>query len=330
MTVGWGIVGLGRSANTLLAPGITADPNSRLVAVVSRDEERAADFARRHGATWSGISYDDLLSNPEVDIVLITTPNALHSEQVVAAARAGKHVVCDKPLGINAIEAALAVAVCSHARVQLGIVFESRQIPCFQIAREVIRSGGIGDVVAIQIDASAGDRALISWRADPVLAGLGTVFNVGVHTFDILRYMLDSEVVEVSAMFETGQRPELERLAMVLMRFACGALVYANTNELTPFPLNDFVVHGAKGRIDGRGISRPGGSGEMRVLTPTGESIERSDSAECWRLTVAGFSKALIAGAEFSPSGIDGLRSAELTDAIAVSARQNVTVHLGT
>ena len=173
------------------------------------------------------------------------------------------------------------MAACSQSGVTLCIVFVSRQIKCFHVAREVIQSSTIGDVIAIQIDASAGRRELVSWRADPTRAGLGSVFSVAVHTYNILRFMPSSKVVDVSAIFETGPRRDLERLTMVLMRFATGVLAYANGNELTPFPLNDLVIYGSRDRIDGRGLSRPTGSREMRVLTAAGETSEPYDNRNC-------------------------------------------------
>ncbi len=109
MTIGWGIIGIGRIADSAMAPAIVGDANSRLEAVVSRDEGRAEAFAVKHGAAAAGTSYEEMLANPQVDAVLICTPNTLHPDQVVAAARAGKHVLCDKPLGGTAADAARAL-----------------------------------------------------------------------------------------------------------------------------------------------------------------------------------------------------------------------------
>src|SRR6266566_2542225 len=97
----WGIIGLGRIADTEIAPAITASPQGELRGVVSRDQGRAEAFAGRHGAVRALTSFDELLADPEVDAVYIATPNALHADEVVAAAAAGKHVMCDKPLALS-------------------------------------------------------------------------------------------------------------------------------------------------------------------------------------------------------------------------------------
>src|SRR4051812_2973624 len=105
MTLGWGIVGPGRIADDRMAPAINAYDGNRLVAVGSRDQARADAFAVKHHVAHALTSYEEMLQRPDIDVVLITTPNALHAEQATAAARAGKHVYCDKPLATSVADA---------------------------------------------------------------------------------------------------------------------------------------------------------------------------------------------------------------------------------
>jgi 1,5-anhydro-D-fructose reductase (1,5-anhydro-D-mannitol-forming) len=322
MTIGWGIIGPGNVAERWLAPAITKDPNSELVALVSRDAGRATAFAAKHGARSSGTDYGEMLANPDVDVVLITTPNAHHVEQVIAAAAAGKHVLCDKPLGGNAAEAQRAVEACRKAGVRLGLNFQTRHHSCFEEAKRVIEAGEIGEIVSAQIDASPGARPPVGWRTDPELAGMGSVNNIAVHIYDVLRYLIGSEVTEVSALFDIGRESEIELLPLVLMRFQNGALAYANGNQATFSPLNDVVFNGTRGRISGRGITRPGIEGDMAIVTESGERTAHYSSVDCYERTVAAFSRAILAGEDPNPSGVDGLRNVQLTDAIRESARQ--------
>jgi 1,5-anhydro-D-fructose reductase (1,5-anhydro-D-mannitol-forming) len=328
MAIGWGIVGPGRAADTMIAPAITDDPNSALVAVVSRDQRRAEAFASKHGADWAGCSYEAMLSHPLVDIVMITTPNGLHSSQVIQAASAGKHVVCDKPLALTAEAAREAVTACETSQVRCGLMFESRQMDCFIEARRLIAGGDLGEVLLVQADFSPGKGSHRGWRADPKLAGMGAVFNLGVHTYDLLRFILGAEVTQVTSFFGRPGPDGLEVQALVLMRFSNGTLAYVNANEVTPMPINQIVIHGTKGRLEGRGITSPGTDGEMRLVTSGVEWNRRYAGGDCWAKTIAGFSQALLRGEPFSPSAVDGLRSAELTDAIAASATQGVAVDL--
>jgi 1,5-anhydro-D-fructose reductase (1,5-anhydro-D-mannitol-forming) len=297
-----------------------------LVAVAGRDQARTEAFAAKHGAAMAVSDYDALLANKDVDAVLVTTPNALHEEQAIAAARAGKHVLADKPLTLSAAGAERVLAECSRAGVKIGMNFQTRHQECFQVARRAIREGRIGDIVSVQIDASPGANPLRGWRTDPEIAGLGATNNIAVHIYDLLRFLVGSEVSEVVALFENGREAALERLPMALLRFENGALAFANGNQLTARPLNDIVIHGTIGRIDGRGLTRPLAGAEMRILTEEGETTGTYDSRDCYHRLLAAFSEAVLAGRDPDPSGLDGLRSVQLTDAITESVRQGRVV----
>jgi 1,5-anhydro-D-fructose reductase (1,5-anhydro-D-mannitol-forming) len=326
VTLGWGIIGLGRAADTLVAPGIAADPNSRLVHVVSRDAGRGKTFGDKHGAVRAGADFDAMLADDEVDVIAVTSPNAFHPEQIIAAAKAGKHILADKPLAPNGAEAKRVIDACNAAGVRIGMNFQTRHHGCFQEAKQVIESGEIGDIVAAQVDAGPGYAPLGGWRADPELAGLGSVNNIAVHLYDLLRFLIASEVTEVSAMFDVGREAKLEVMPMVLMRFASGALAYANGNQLTAMPLNDIVIHGTKGRIDGRGITRNWKEGEMRVVTTAGERSGKYQTYDCYDRLIAAFSTAILDGRDPDPSGVDGMRCVQITDAIQKSAREGRVV----
>jgi predicted dehydrogenase len=144
--VQWGIIGLGRIADSEIAPAINASPRGVLRGVVSRDQGRADSFATRHDAARALTSVTELLADPAVDAVYIATPNALHADQVVAAARAGKHVLCDKPLALHVADAPGAGAACELAGVRLGITFQTRYHGSFSRFREVIQDGSLGEI----------------------------------------------------------------------------------------------------------------------------------------------------------------------------------------
>ncbi len=330
-TNGWALVGTGKIADDRILPGINAFAGNQLVAVVSRDPARAASFAKRFRAQHAYTSYEEMLRNPDVTVVAIHTPNSLHAEQAIAAARAGKHVFCDKPMATSAADAARVVAECEKARVTLGVNFHNRFMPCFIETRRIIESGEIGEVLVVQLEASPGANPAstrASWRTDPDVAGLGTTMSIGVHVYDILRYLLASEIVTVSAFFDTP-RGVMETTNLSVFRFANGVMAQLNVNQKTPDPHNDFVIYGTRGRITGRGLTRSRFSGELQVLTEGGKTRNMEFPAiNAHGQCVAAFSQALLDGRAFSPSGIDGLRSVQLTDAMARSAWDGVHVSL--
>lgn len=328
---GWGLVGTGRIADDRILPGINAHAGNKLVAIVSRDQARADAVAKKFGAQHAYTSYDDMLRNPDVTVVAIHTPNSLHAEQAIAAARAGKHVFCDKPMATSVADAERIVRECEKAGVKLGINFHNRFMPCFIETRRIIAGGEIGDVQLVQLEASPGARPggrLATWRVDPAMAGLGTTMSIGVHVYDILRYLLASEIATVSALFDTP-RGVMEETNISMFRFANGATAQLSVHEKSPFPHNDFVVHGSKGRITGKGLTRSRAGGELQVVTAEGKTrTTQYPATNAHAACVAAFSDALLEGRDPVPSGIDGLRSVQLTDAMARSAWDGVHVRL--
>jgi 1,5-anhydro-D-fructose reductase (1,5-anhydro-D-mannitol-forming) len=330
-TNGWGLIGTGRIADDRILPGINACEGNRLIGVCSRDQGRADAFAAKFGAQRAYTSYDEMLKNPDITVVAIHTPNAQHADQAVAAARAGKHVFCDKPMATNVADAERMVRECEKAGVKLGLNFHNRFMPCFVDTRKIIESGEIGELQVVQIEASPGARPggrLGSWRVDPAAAGLGTTYSIGVHIYDILRYLLASEVTLVSAFFDTP-RNVMEETNLSLVRFANGVLGQLSVHEKTPYPHNDFVIYGSKGRILGRGLTRSRAGGELMVTTADGSTRTKEyPPVNAHAACVANFSKTLLEGRDPVPSGIDGLRSVQLTDAMARSAAEGVHVRL--
>ena len=325
----WGVIGIGNIVRTTMAPAMVAEPACDLVAAVSRDQGRADEFAREFGARFAYTSYDEMLVNPEVDAVFIATPNALHADQVVAAARAAKHVFCDKPLGTSVFDARRALDACVSAGVSLGVNFHNRHLPWVRDLSGLIADRTIGDVRMVQLQVASGPRHYDNWRAEPAMAGLGSVHNVGVHGLDFLRVLLHSEPVEVMAMFDRAPGSgAVEMLALLQLRFENGAMVQYNANETLRDPLNDIVIYGTEGRVVGRSFTRSRSDGELAILTEAGETITRYPAPEAHRLSLASFTNAVLRGEEPNASGLDGLRSAQVCEAIERSARERRLVEV--
>ncbi len=327
-TLGWGIVGLGRIAATEIAPAITASSSGALVTVVSRDQGRAEAFAREHGAASALDDYAKMLADPAVQAVYIATPNAQHPEQVIAAARAGKHVLCDKPLAVTVADARRCVEECRSAGVGLGITFQTRFYDGMAEAAALVRDGGIGRVVTAEAQIGTRGNLPKGWRTDPALAGMGTLNNIGVHALDILRYLIGSEVSEVAAM--TGSEPgyEVDTTDLVLLRFANGTLAQMSASQAVPHPRDDIALYGTDGRVLAPNLSRPDRDSVISFITRDGEREFPASSRDSYLRLVEAFAAAVTGGRDPSPSGEDGLRSVELTAAIADSIRQGRVISL--
>lgn len=323
----WGLVGLGSIADSEIAPGISRLPGHELAVVVSRDQEKAERFAAAHGAAAGTTSFDEMLRS-DVDAVYLATPNALHAEQVIAAAGAKKHVLCDKPLATSVSDAERAIEACRRAGTALGLMFQTRRFDGMAEAADLVRRGDLGRVVLAHVEMSAGRNLPKGWRTDPSLAGLGTINNIGVHSIDLLRYLLGAEVTEVTAMVDR-EISRVDTAAVVLLRFDDGTVAYVNANQAVPFARDDVVLYGSEGRVLGRNLSRPNRHGALVVSTAAGETETPADTSRGYEATLEAFAAAVTAGKEPSPSGLDGLRSVQVTAAIAEALEEGRVVRLG-
>jgi 1,5-anhydro-D-fructose reductase (1,5-anhydro-D-mannitol-forming) len=329
VTQGWGILGTGRVADGSVAPALAQIPDAELVGCVSREYSKAQEFANRHGGR-AYEHYSELLADDSVEIIYVATPNALHADQVVAAAEAGKHIFADKPLALSALDAARAITAAERAGVKLGINFQTRHHVGMAEIKQSIASGEIGEPLVVECEVSPGRGQLRGWRTDPDLAGLGTINNLGVHAYDLLRWLLGQEIVEVTVLTNAGRRHELETVALALLRFENGTLGYVNANQAVPDYRPDLAIYGGEGRITGRSVTRPFiERGEITVRAGEETRSIETQTLDAFTRSVEAFNQAVTLDEEPNPSGLDGLRSVELTDAMALSAREGRSVEVG-
>lgn len=328
MALGWAIIGPGRISDTALAPAINNSADGFLQAVVSRDQGRAEAFREKHGVARATTSYAEVLADPRVDVVYIGTPNVLHAEQAIAAMQAGKHVLCDKPLATTIADAERIVETARAEKVKLGTGFQSRHFASMIEARRLIASGAIGEVLLIQCEASSGAAPQINWRTDPALAGAGSLYNVGVHPNDLMRFLVGAEVAEVVAMNDLRSGEWLDLLNLMLFKFANGTLAYVNANQKVPDFQPDIDIYGTRGRIVGHNVTRAWIDGELRVKIGDQETVTQYTSRDAFNRMVQAFNRAVIEDHEPNASGLDGLRSVQMAEAVLRSAREGVRVRL--
>lgn len=194
-TIRWGVIGCGDVTEVKSGPGFQKAPGSELVAVMRRNGEKAADYARRHGvASWT-TDADALIRDPAVDAVYIATPPDSHADYAVAVAAVGKPVYVEKPMARTVAECQTMVEACRRAGVPLYVAYYRRALPTFLKVTELVESGAIGDVrsVAVRLyqPAQAGDHAAEKpWRVEPTVSGGGYFYDLASHQFDFLDYLL--------------------------------------------------------------------------------------------------------------------------------------------
>lgn len=196
--VRYGIVSTAKIARDWVIPAIKAVPEAEVVAITSRDASKARRVADEFGIASSYGSLDALLADEAVDAVYIPTPNNCHVEEAIAAARAGKHVLCEKPLGMNAEEATRLAAVQADTGVAMTEAFMVRYHPRWLAAREIIRSGRLGEITQIHATYSVMNDNPDDIRFKSELGG-GALGDVGVYPITAARFLFESEPFAATA-----------------------------------------------------------------------------------------------------------------------------------
>ncbi len=255
MAFRWGIIGAGIIADTRMAPALAASPNSELVAVHARRRNRAEAFAQRHGARRVYDRVESLVEDEEVDGVYIASPNSLHAEHTLLAARHGKHVLCEKPMAMNPAECQEMIDACAQNGVKLMIAFMMRFHACHQRARRLAADGFLGQLVLAEATCPFYLPDLTrTWRFEPRLSAGGVVMDVAVHLMDVLRYVLDEPIVGVQAALDHAPDSyPCEGTASLLLDFQGGSQGVVTVSFDAPFGQSEFRLHGSAGSLFGAG-----------------------------------------------------------------------------
>jgi 1,5-anhydro-D-fructose reductase (1,5-anhydro-D-mannitol-forming) len=325
MTVGWGFVGASIWARRYLVGAVQAVDGADAVGVFSTSPERGERFARETGLGRSYASLDELLADDEVDAVYISTTNDLHAPQTIAAARAGRHVLSEKPLATSLEDARRMREACAEAGVVFGVNHHLRGGATIRAMRDTIARGEIGDVVAARVfHANLLPEDMRTWRLDRPQAGAGAVLDLTVHDVDTIRFLLADEVAEVTAVTANQGMAgaAVEDSAMGVLRMRGGQLVSFHDSFVVPHAGNGVEVHGTEGSLFARDVLGPEPIGE--VVLRRGREIAPVEIPDRWPLyenVVRRFDAAVAGEGDLVASGEDGIASLAVALAALESAR---------
>jgi 1,5-anhydro-D-fructose reductase (1,5-anhydro-D-mannitol-forming) len=313
--LGWGLVGASTIAREWVIDAIRAQPGNEVVAVMSRDTQRAAAYAAGQGIAAAYSDIDDLLADPAVDAVYISTTNELHAPQAIAAARAGKHVLCEKPLAMNLADAHAIVAACREAGVVLATNHHLRNAASHEAIRDLVRSGAIGTPLFARVfHAVQLPKHLTGWRLHDPQAGGGVVLDITVHDADTLRFILDAEPLEAVAM--TASSGAVEDGVMAVLRFDNGVLAQLHDAFNVAHAGTGIEIHGSRGSIFGRDVMTQQPVGEVRLRDADGERAIPLQHRNLYVQALAAFNRAVQGLGAPAAGADDGLRA--LAAALAV------------
>ena len=313
----FGIVGFGLHGVRRLMPGFALAKQCKVTALQRRDLQKAKASAAEYGIPLAFSSVEELCASPEVDAVLVTSPDSLHLPDTLTAIAHGKPVLCEKPMGMSAAECKQMVETAQAAKVLLGVAQIFRFEESTHWFREQIASGAIGRPVFArsEFSYSAGGHGR-KWLTDPKLAAGGPIADVGVHCIDTLRFILQDEVVRVTARaaFDEQSGP-VEAAGVLTLEFARGTLgaVIVSTRADYRTPLEVVGAGGSLQAENGLTVDRPI---ELK-LRRDGKADETKtvSNADAYGRQVDAFVAAMRGESEFPAPGVEGWRNQEILDA---------------
>jgi len=321
-SINWGIVGCGWVARDYVAPAILGAPSASLVALRDPSGQAMGRITKLEPSAQAYEQLDEFLETPELDAVYIATPNHLHRSVCEAAARAKKHVLCEKPMATSFGDAEKMVAACARHGVVYATAFDQRFHAAHQLLRDKIREGALGDITHIRIHyacwtptdwrPSTDDGAHDNWRIDPHKAGGGAFIDLAPHGIDLVQMLLGEELVEVACLLQRRVFDyPVDDGAALIGRFASGALFSHQVAYNCPdnYPRRTLEVIGTKAmaRLQNTLGQTPGGTFELiNARDGAVETIQLDPALDVspFQNGIEAFSRALLNGKPFpfSPS----------------------------
>lgn len=322
---GFAVIGLGVIAKDFMEQ-IAASHTCEVTAFVTGDAAKGKEWAQRYNVPNATIySYEtmgEMKSNRAVQAVYVATPNALHRRDVLASAAAGKHVLCEKPMAVSVEDCRAMIDACRAANVKLMIAYRMQYEPMFLKAKQIVQSGGIGKVAAIEGSFGFNSKPGV-WRLNRKLAGGGPLVDVGIYPLNAIRFLLGEEPVSYTAQASTidttsGRFAEVEESLVWTMKMASGALAACSTSYGANLP-GLLRLHGDKGQIDFQHTFDDGG---VHLLVTGETKVDEASPAEKnqLRLEAEYLATCLRTNATPRSPGEEGLRDQEAIDQIYKAA----------
>ena len=335
----FGLIGVG-NITPLHAMAIRGTPGAELVATATRSEARGRAFATEHGADWCA-DYRDLLARPDVDAVGICTPPDLHAPMAIDAARAGKHVMCEKPMARSTEECDAMIRACRQAGVQLGVIFQGRFEPLARQLKSWLEAGKLGRLLWASTATPwyRPESYYLSgaWRGKLVHEGGGVLINQAIHAIDLMLW-LGGKPARVTARARTlNHQIEVEDVAAAILEYDDGrlGLIQATTNAYPGYPEKlefhgtngSAIYHKGQGRLEWH-LIEPCEDGDEAAGASSGAARPMDISAAGHTAQYQDFAAAIREDRPPMVDGREGRRSLEVVQAIYRSAETAAAVDL--
>lgn len=316
----WGLIGCGDIARKRVAPALRDLPNCELTAVNRASFHLAEEFAREFGARRWYPDWRELLADDEVKAVYIATPVSLHAEQAIAAAEAGKHVLCEKPMALNVAECDRMIAACAAHGVKLGIAYYRHFYPVIQRIKELIVAGELGVPVLAQINAferfNPAPEQPRYWFVKKEFAGGGPMMDFGCHRIEVLLNLLGPIATVRSSIGSVLFEREVEDTAVAVFDFASQARAVLNVSHATWQSQDTLTIFGSAGSLHVPVLNQ----GALHLQTAHGERNEvHPPHPNIHQPLIAEFTEAVLARRAPAVGGAIGREVARLEELIYAS-----------
>ena len=318
--VKWGVLGVARIATKKVIPGMQQGALCEIAAIASRDRKKAQAAASELGIPKAYGSYEELLRDPEIEAIYNPLPNQLHVPWTIKAMEAGKHVLCEKPLSLNAAEARTLLEVRERTGVKVGEAFMIRTHPQWLRTRELIDSGRIGTLRSIMGFFSYFNRDAANIRN--VLAwGGGGLMDIGCYPVTTSRFIFREEPRRVMGLIERDPEWKIDRLTSAILDFPSGQSIFTCSTQLVPYQRMQFF--GLQGRIDVEIPFNAPNDRQARIFIDDGSDlfgggVKAEEFAACDQYAIQGdaFSRAIRDGSDVPASVEDAIKNMAVIDAI--------------
>jgi predicted dehydrogenase len=244
----WGIAGCGRFAEQTFIPTIKSLRKSALISLYSSDIKRAKSLAEKFGIEKHFNDYDEFLKS-DINSVYISSKNVNHYQQVIKAAEAGRHILCEKPLAMNSSEAEKMIKICEQRDIQLAVNFVYRFHPLIIKAKEIIVSQMLGKIVSINLSFNIDSPPSNNFRFSKSLSGGGALRDIGTHMIDLLRYFGGEITIVNGVMDNVVYKSEVEDFSCAIVKFENGGYGYFNVSFNSKKAFNRIEILGHKGTL---------------------------------------------------------------------------------
>jgi len=330
MPVRWAVVGCGDITNKAVAPAINDHPEARLVAFFSNTLERAEQMRGEHGALRASSDLAETVEADDVDAVYIASPVHRHAAETIAAIRAGKHVIVEKPMALTVEAGERMIEAADRAGVHLTVAYYRRFFPKSRKIRALLDDGAIGTPIVCEITICS--RLHLDpdhpkyWRLLPDQGGGGALMDVGSHRLDLACYWL-GEPVQVCGFADTIERDDIQvpDTESLLARMKSGAHVHCTASWAIAARADDLVMRGSEGAL----IARPHDRAPLLLVRGAREAQLDLPPAENWHSPlVDDFTRAILEGRSPEFTARDGIQASRIMEGCYCSSKTGKTVRL--